>query len=88
MRWCSKALGVAAAGSGDEDRFSGRASGAGEGSVLKSTLILLLWLALGLGIVILGWKMALRTAAKKDAEEQLEGWEPVSFSENSVPRLG
>ncbi len=71
---------------GNDDRSTGRANPTGGESDLNSMLMLLLGLGLGLLIAILGWKMALRAAAKTDSEEQLEDWEPGSFGQGSVPR--
>lgn len=79
---------VAASVSAGEARSADRAPGGGGESALKSAIILLLWLCLGIGIIILGWKITLRAATKKDAKEQLENWEPASFGEKNIPQLG
>lgn len=76
----------AMAAPGGEDRSTGRADRAGEESDLTSNLALLLGLILGLLIAILGWKKALRATAEKDGDEQLKGWEPLSFGQSSLPR--
>ncbi len=76
----------AMAAPGGEDRSTGRVDRAGEGSDLTSILALLLGLILGLLMAILGWKKTLRTAAEKGGDKQLEGWEPLSFGQSSVPR--
>jgi hypothetical protein len=39
-------------------------------------------------VIILGWKITLQAATKKDAKEQLENWEPASFGKKSVAQLG
>ena len=71
---------------GGEIQSTGRAGRAGGESALNSMLLALLGLILGLVMVILGWKMALQAATKRDSDEQLEGWEPASFGERSDPR--
>jgi Flp pilus assembly pilin Flp len=79
---------VGASASGGKARSTDAAPGGSGESALKSAFILLLWLCLGIGVIILGCKIALRAAAKKDAEEQLEDWEPASFGEKGVTQLG
>lgn len=76
----------AMAAPGGDDRSTGRADRAGEGSDLTSILALLLGLILALLMAILGWKKALRTAAEKGGDEQSEGWEPLSFGQSNDPR--
>ncbi len=68
----------AMAGGFGKGQSSGQHQGASNNSEKTSALILLLWLCLGIGLMILAWKMVLRTAEKKEAEEQMEDWEPAS----------
>ena len=69
---------------GGEDRTTGWSTAAGKEPVENSALMMLLWMGIILGLLILGWKMALRAAEKKDADEQMEDWEPADLREKII----
>jgi Flp pilus assembly pilin Flp len=79
---------VATSVSAGEARSTDPAPGGSGESPLQSAIILLLWLCLGIAVIILGWKIILQAATKKDAKEQLENWEPASFGKKNVAQLG
>ncbi|HSR54775.1 MAG TPA: Flp family type IVb pilin [Alphaproteobacteria bacterium] len=49
-------------------------------AALRSGFILFLWLAFFVGLVNLIWRIVTRKAYEKEVEDQLQGWQPASFS--------
>lgn len=48
-------------------------------AAIRSAFILFLWVAFGIGLANLIWRIATRKAHEKEVEDQLEDWQPASF---------
>ncbi len=69
----------AAPPSGEDPPAETPVSGGDQAATVKSAFILLLWIAVGIMLVNLIWRMATRKAHEREVEDQLEDWRPATF---------